>query len=135
MPKSEKNPAGGLWSVPHAGHVIPDAGWPHCQHKEKEEAISRRKAGSASAAFLGVRVLELETRIQKRILPIQSHPVEIQQALRVDKDGHIAELKNFVRGSRLRVEPEQIAQARASAALYTQSQSATGDAFPLERLA
>src|ERR1051326_7518601 len=93
-PKKVKNPAGGLCRLPHAGQKRLLTGWPQCQHSEKEAFISRRKAGSTSAALLGVRILELETGVHQRIFPVQGHSVQVDQALRVDEDIDILELKH-----------------------------------------
>src|SRR5205085_2838657 len=80
-------------------------------------------------------ILELEAGVHQRILPVQRHPVQVNQALRIHEDIDIFELKHLVGGARLLIEPEQITKARAAAALNPEPQAALGHAFTAEGLA
>ena len=50
--------------------------------------------------------------------------MQVDERLRIDEHAHIAELEDAVALARLRVEADVVAQARASAALHAQAQSA-----------
>src|SRR5690242_537706 len=79
-------------------------------------------------------VLEHKARLHQRILPVERHAFQEHHALGVDVDADVVELQYAVRRAWLRIELEEIAQARASAAPHAQAQSPR-DAFALEGFA
>src|SRR5207248_5081217 len=83
-----------------------------------------RKRRSAPAGLTRVRIHKNESLLHQCFLIIEGHSVQIDERFRVHEKSDVPELKNAVTFARLRVEPNVVAQARASAALNTHAQAA-----------
>ena len=70
--------------------------------------------------------------MHQRVLLIQRHAVQIENALGIHENLHVVEVEDLVGWPRLRVELELIAEAGASAAQHAQAQP-TLDAMFVER--
>src|SRR5215470_1150887 len=86
----------------------------------------RRKRAAASAGLRRVRVYEYETLLHQRLLVVQDHAVQVDEGFRVDKHTHVVKVKDAIALPRLRIEADVVAQARTTAALHTQAQTAFG---------
>src|SRR5258708_2665678 len=76
---------------------------------------------SAAAGLGRVRIHEHKALLYQGFVVIESHPVQIDEGLRVHKNPDISELKHTIALARLRIEPYVVTQARASATLHAQT--------------
>src|SRR5579871_198391 len=94
-----------------------------------------REGRPTAAAFLCMRVLKDEARVDQGILPIERHTVKIHKAFGVYVDVHVVISEDVIGRARLGIEFELIAQPGAAAAQDTEAQAALRDFLPPERLA
>src|SRR5260370_39188993 len=98
--------------------------WPVWTGRSPVTTRSPLRERTSAAAGLGrVRIHEHESLLDKGFVVVESHPVQIDERLRVHKNPHISELKHAVALARLRIKPYVVTQARASAALHAQTKS------------
>src|SRR5579871_3243858 len=60
--------------------------------------------------------------MNQRIFPVERHPVQVHQTLRIDVDLDVVEPQHIIGRPRLWIEFELIAQSRTSAAQHAQPQ-------------
>src|SRR5215469_10536203 len=87
------------------------------------QSASGGERSSAAAGLRRLRVYKYESLLHQRFLIIQGHTVQVDERLRINKDPHVAELKDAVAFARLRVETDVIAQPRAATTLHPKAQS------------
>src|SRR5882672_3881586 len=92
---------------------------------------SGRKGRATAATLFGMRVVEHESGLNQRVLPVERHSVQIHHALGINKDLHVLKTEDLIRGPGLSIELELIAEPRTSAAQNAQTQT-TVDALSLE---
>ena len=78
-----------------------------------------------------MRVLEDETRLNQRVLPIERHSIEKNHALRIDKYTHAFKVENVIVRARFGSKLELIAETGATAAKDSQAKSSI-DTFTRE---
>src|SRR5690242_12949616 len=80
-----------------------------------------------------MRIFEYETRVNQRVLPVERHSIEEEDAFPINKHLHVFELKHMIRGACLGVEFELVAESGTAAAQYTEAKTAL-DALASKRV-
>src|SRR5439155_1945063 len=87
-------------------------------------AILSRERRATAAGLAGVGILDAETALHQALVIIEDHPVQIREALGIDKHFRPVLLEDIVLRHRWALlEADDVAQSRASAALNAETQA------------
>src|SRR5947209_13481179 len=88
--------------------------------RERTENFLSAERRTTTARLRRVRIDEVETLLHQALLIIEHHPMQVDERLRIHEHAYALELIHAVAFARLRIEPNVVAQPRASAALHAQ---------------